>query len=127
MGLLFFGFCICVGITAIIVPIVILRKKRRDELNPRNRQNTSWGAEGVRIGTQTTGGTTANPRYAYVPLEDMSMINADANAVGEDAPLIDEEEEGEVEDNHHDNEADHDPGMNPVPEETDDEQPLLPN
>ena len=127
MGLLLFGFCTCVGIAAIIVPIVILRKKRRDDQNPRNSQNTSWGAEGVRIRTQTTEGTTANPQYAYVPLEDMSMINADANAVGEDAPLNNEGEEREMDSNHHDSEADHNSGMNPVPEETDDEQPLLPN
>ena len=100
------GICICTTIIGILIRKGLKQSRRGGEV-AHNRSNPTRRARlPVRTGPQTTVGVTAPP----------------PNAASQDLPWIGGMEEEEVEDNRNDSDA-----VNPMPVETDDEQPLLPN
>ena len=111
---LIIGICICTTVGIIILIWKGLKRSRRDWEVAHNRSNPTRRARlPVRTGPQTIVGVTAPPPYAAS--QDMQL------------PLLGGMEEEEVVDSSNGSNADHGSGVNPIPVETDDEQPLLPN
>ena len=107
------GICICTTIIGILIRKGLKQSRRGGEV-AHNRSNPTRRARlPVRTGPQTIVGVTAPPPYAAS--QDMQL------------PLLGGMEEEEVVDSSNGSNADHGSGVNPIPVETDDEQPLLPN
>ena len=103
VALLFVGVFVGIFI-AITIVLVIIRRKRRREQVLQNQLHNVTPHRGQPVGT--TSGLQFTPRPLDPTPEEIPMINGQEEEAVEDSDVE---------------------GINPLEEETDDEQPLLPN